>query len=227
MDRFEPALYSIEENIFIQEHAGEPPQVALRYGTPQCVNPKAVRPVLERIYELTESKKHNGEEWVGLESLKAAIATYVDAIKEWEEDKKKGAPYPPSMYEWDSRGRSRFGGIGSDAGFVKTYFDENGTRKPLGINLTSTEFGKKYIPEFVRRKMEGYQPPTELIVDEKLGHLTCPVCQHVENFDPEDPRKINVARGRMANHMIKSNKDVDDHRAAHAAIFRSGGSQVN
>jgi hypothetical protein len=150
----------------------------------------------------------------------------VDCQREWEADKKKGAPYPPTMFDWDSRGRARLHGVGSDAGFVNTYFDENGTRKKLGINLTGG-VSQKYQPEWVRRKVAAHQTPQELIIDDKLGHVTCPVCQFVVNYNPEDPTKLNIAKAQMAKHMLKATQDPDDHRAAHGAIFRSGGVQVS
>jgi len=227
IDRFEPALYSLEENMFLQEHIGESPNIALGKGTPPGVNPKAVRPVLQRVYDLNETEKHSGESWAGLEVLKGSISVYVDALKEWTEDKAKGAPYPPTTFEWDSRGRARQGGVGSDAHVVNTYFDEEGNRHALGINLIPTNVGQKYQPRWVRDKMKSYKVPDQLIHDESLGRFTCPICQHTESYDPENSRALNAARGRMANHMLKTNRLTDDHRASHAAIFRSGGKSVS
>jgi hypothetical protein len=225
--RFEPAFYSIEECEFLFENVGKAPAVALHKGTPQYVNPKAVRPVLEKVYELEELQKHSGSAWIGLDALKEVLRVYIDSVKGWEEDKQKGAPYPPTMFEWDSRGRARFAGVGSDAHYVNTFFDENGNRRKLGIHLTNEGIAQKYIPEWARRKMEAHRTPDSLIIDEGLGHVTCPVCQFVVNYDPTDTTKLNMAKAQMGKHMLKSTKSPDDHKAAYGAIFRSGGQQVS
>ncbi len=227
LEKFEPAFYSVEENLFLAENIGKAPAVAMARGVPLHVNPKAVRPVLERVYELMQLEEHEGQEWVGLEPLRESMRTYVTAITEWESDKRKGAPYPPPMFNWDTRGRARFGGVGSDSMFVNTYFDENGGRKKLGVALTPGSVSQKYIPEWVRRKMAVTDAPSELIINEKLGHIECPVCQFIVNFNPDDPTKINIAKAQMGKHMIKATKDPDDHKAAYGAIFRSGGQQVS
>lgn len=227
INRFEPAFYSIEENEFLFENVGKSPAVALHGGTPKNVNPKAVRPVLERVYELMELDKHQGQEWAGLDALKQSLRIYIDSVKEWEDDKRKGAPYPPTMFDLDSRGRARFGGIGSDAGYVSTYFDANGGRRKLGVNLTTDGIAQKYIPAWARRKMELHRTPQSLVIDEALGHVSCPVCQFVVNYNPDDTTKLNVAKAQMGKHMLRATKDPDDHKAAYGAIFRSGGEQVS
>jgi hypothetical protein len=224
--RFEPALYSIEENLFMAEHLGESPNVALNKGTPVNVNPKAVRPVLQRVFELIELEKHEGEAWIGVEALKSSIVTYVDSIHEWERDKRKGAPYPPTVYEWDTRGRARMHGVGSDAHMVKTYFDENGARKELGVPL-SGGIGAKYIPEWARRKAAAHRVNTDLVIDMDNGKMACPVCQYTVNFNKDDHSKLNIAKAQMAKHMKSDRKNPDDHRVAYGTIFGAGDREVN
>jgi hypothetical protein len=223
IERFEPAFYSIEENQFLLEHIGESPAVALSRGTPTGVNPKAVRPILEKVYELEELRTKRDQEWAGLDALRDSLTIYLAQIKQWEDDKRRGAPYPPTMYQWDSRGRARFAGVGSDAGYVSTYFDENGNRHKLGVDLVQNDLRERYMPEWARRKAAAHRTPQELIIDEKLGHITCPVCSFVVNYDPNEPAKLNIAKAQMGKHMLKDTRTPDDHKAAYGAIFRSGG----
>lgn len=219
MKTFEPALYSLEENQFIQAHAGEPPTVAFHGGLPVGVNPKAVRPILERLYELEELQRHKGIEWVGVEAVKEACGLYLKAYDRWQEARKRGAPFPPTFFEWDGRGRPHRFGVGSDAGYVRTVFDEEGNRRKLAVQLELGESGA-YVPEWLKTRVQA-PIPQELTEDQEKGLLQCPICAHSINYEPGVQSKRSIARAQMAKHLTSTRKEAEAHRVLHAAVFGS------
>jgi hypothetical protein len=223
MTRFEPALYSLAENAFLLEHAGESPAVALHSGLPEGCNIAAVKPALERFYELEELRKHNKQDWMGVEAVKESIRAYLQQHKQWTGMVRAGAPKNafPSFYEFDSRGRAHRYGVGSDAGFVRSVFDqETGERKTLGVDLIPTH-AEFVLPQIAKRNaLKGAAAfPEALVEDDENGLIQCPVCKHTENYDAGVQTKRNLARTRMGKHLVGATKEPDAHRHLYAAVF--------
>jgi len=212
---FDPVLLSVEENQFLIDHAGEAPQVALHHGVPRNVNANAVRPVLQVIYDLEELKRHRGQEWVGVEAVKAAAKVY---LREYEKEldlRRRGAPTHPTMYLWDAKGKAHRGGVGSDAGHVRTYFDENGDRKRYAIELIGDA-----APTFKAPWTKAAEPlPQDVIEDQEKGFFRCPLCEFTVNYDAGVQTQRNIARAKMATHLKSSKKDPDRHRELHGVVF--------
>src|SRR5688572_24590220 len=90
---FDPVKYSPEECNFLLSTLGKPPVVALR-DLPEGVNPAAVKPILQRVYDLEQLKEHEDLDWVGVEALKVAIQIYQREDAKWASDhaRNKRAP---------------------------------------------------------------------------------------------------------------------------------------
>lgn len=215
---FDPVKYSLEENQFLYQHLGKPPIVALQ-SIPDKVNIRAVKPVLERVYELSELQKHSQVGWKGVEELKAAIQAYLDQSKKWLETKRRfrGAPRFPSMSTFDRKGRAHPGGPDSDSGFVKTYFDEKGNRVPFAVNLVDDET-PSWKPDWVEETPAV--PEQGLITDLDKNRIEC-FCGHTESFKSESAASQRAARARMSKHLRASKSDVDRHREVYTMEFGS------
>ena len=202
MESFNPVRYSLEENQFFLKHLGESPVLALQATTPKGVNPVAVQEVLGEFYELDELEKHRGVPWAGKEVVTQVITRYLSEYEKWREMAKRGAPRFPTMYAWDGKGRPHRGGVTSDSGEVTTYFDENGDRQPLAVNLR-----EKSMPDFNAPWVKKAEPiPESLIEDAEKGVLQCSIDGWTTNFKPESRQSYNMARGRMAKH-CRASKD--------------------
>ena len=202
MESFNPVRYSLEENQFFLKHLGESPVVALQETTPQGVNPVAVQEVLGELYELDELEKPRGVPWAGKAVVTQVITRYLSEYEKWREMAKRGAPRFPTMYAWDGKGRPHRGGVTSDSGEVTTYFDENGDRQPLAVNLR-----EKSMPDFNAPWVKKAEPiPESLIEDAEKGVLQCSIDGWTTNFKPESRQSYNMARGRMAKH-CRASKD--------------------
>jgi len=202
MESFNPVRYSLEENQFFLKHLGESPVLALQTTTPQGVNPVAVQEVLGEFYELDELEKHRGVPWAGKEVVTQVITRYLSEYEKWREMAKRGAPRFPTMHAWDGKGRPHRGGVTSDSREVTTYFDENGDRQPLAVNLR-----EKSMPDFNAPWVKKAEPiPESLIEDAEKGVLQCSIDGWTTNFKPESRQSYNMARGRMAKH-CRASKD--------------------
>ena len=202
MESFNPVRYSLEENQFFLKHLGESPVLALQATTPKGVNPVAVQEVLGEFYELDELEKHRGVPWAGKEVVSQVITRYLTEHEKWGEMAKRGAPRFPTMHAWDGKGRPHRGGVTSDSGEVTTYFDENGDRHPLAVNLR-----EKSMPDFNAPWVKKAEPiPESLIEDAEKGVLQCSIDGWTTNFKPESRQSYNMARGRMAKH-CRASKD--------------------
>lgn len=217
MNTFDPVKYSLEENQFLYEHVGQPPVVALQ-AIPEKVNSRAVKPVLERVYELIELEKHSGREWGGLDKVKQAIKAYLTEAARWKGVKERfpKAPRFPSMYSFDARKRAHWSGPGSDSGKVSTYFDSEGKRVKFEINLVEDE-QEQWQPEWISNPKEAETP--QLVVDETNNRIECSVCGHTESFNPESRASFNAARARISKHLRKATNQVDAHRELHTLEF--------
>lgn len=209
---FNPVKFSIAENEYLLANLGKPPVVALR-GLPAEVNMAAVRPIMEQVYGLIELAKHSGQEWAGVEAMKAGISIYLEQAAKWKADKKRfrGAPRFPTMSIYDHRKRPHRQGPGSDAQEVQTYFDAAGNRHKFEVDLVPSG-----IPDWNAPGQEAPNPGG-LVVEEK--RIVCTVCTHTESFNPESRASQNAARARMSKHLRTSTDEVDRHRELHTLEF--------
>lgn len=245
LNTFDPVDYSIEENKFLLEHLGEPPVVALKsiraerlvsphpkdaspFYYPDGVNPKAVKPIIDRVYELEELEKHEGvpeggQPWVGVERLKQAIRVYIEKSEKWKADTKRGGPRFPSLYTYDARGGRHLNGPGSDSGKVKTYFDEAGKRVPFAVSLFAVE-ESDWSPEWSQADLPSIK--SALKHDEAMHRFECGVvgadgqpCGHTESYNTNSRASMAAARGRMSKHFRTATFEVTQHREAHTMEF--------
>jgi hypothetical protein len=85
---FDPVKFSNAENEFLLETLGLPTAVALRQ-LKYPVNPKAVKPILDRVNELEDLRKYDGSDWVGVEKLKQSIRKWQEQNIKWANDFKR------------------------------------------------------------------------------------------------------------------------------------------
>lgn len=211
--KFDPVLFSEEENNWLLDNVDKPLIVALRDSRPG-VNPKQVRPLLERIAELEQLKVHENQSWIGFDAIRAAIRVFLREDAKWQADhqRNKRAPRFPSLYSYDSKGRARLGGPGSDAGQVRTYFNEKGNRVPFAIDLVPD-----YIPEWAPPGVTEVTEP-DLNVNAELNRIEC-FCGHTEQFKPDSRASFNAARARMSKHLRKTSEEVERHRELYTNEF--------
>jgi hypothetical protein len=203
MEIFRPVRYSLQENQFFLNHLGESPVVAMEGAIPEGVNPVSIQEVLGAVYELNELERHRGVKWAGSKAVGEIIQRYLTEAKKWAEMSERGAPRFPTMHTWDGKGRPHRGGIASDSGSVSTFFDDNGDRKPLSLNLRGAGHG-----EFIAPWIKTEEPiPDALDEDMERGVLQCPVDGWATNFKPESRQSYNIARARMAKHCRSSKNE--------------------
>ena len=216
INSFDPVDYSVQECQFLIGALGKPPIVAMA-EVPAKVNPKAVKPILDRVYELLEMQKHNPAfQWVGVPALVEKLEAYLRENARWKADNKRfrKAPRFPSMYSFDSKGRAHRGGIGSDSGRVRSYFSPDGERVRFEIPLFNEFAGEWAPPGFTEKSTSG-----GLVVDDVNNRIECKVCGHTESFKPESRASYSAARARMSKHLRKATDKVDEHREIHTAEF--------
>lgn len=214
-ETFDPVLYSINENKFFLEALGKPPVVALR-EMPTNLNARAVEPLLRKVYELEQLREHEGVQWVGVEALKEKIEAYLRENAKWKADalRFKRAPRWPSMFSFDTKGRAHRGGVGSDSGRVRTYFNDVGERVPFEIPFSgeiNDEWGGPVGTEVA--------PKSLLKVNNDLNRIECGICGHTESFKAESRTSYNAARARISKHLRKATTNVDEHRELHVQEF--------
>lgn len=227
LETFDPVRLSIEENQFLLAHLGKPTVVALR-DVPANVNPKAVRPILERVNELEELRAHAGEHWAGVSALQQAIKIYLEQAAKWERDHQryKGAPRFPSMYSFDHRGRPHRGGPGSDGDTVSTYLDDaTGERHLLSVPLHPNGLAD-WKPAWLRggpdaqvALPEAVKAGTFVKDDGEKRRIECLVCGHTESYNPDSASSRRVALARIGKHMVKTKTEELRHKEAHSIEF--------
>jgi hypothetical protein len=239
MEYFDPVDYSVEELAFIIAHAGEPTIVALSHLTQERLaepargkdgrikdknpvfyplgNPNALRPLFERLNELDEMQKHQGEPWCGVEAIKTAAKRFIAENERWKRDYKRGAPRWPSLYSYDSKGRPHRDGPGSDSGKVRTYFTEEGKRASFRVPFVPKDLDGGSLEWANRAKADD--PTSGLYVDHDKHRIECLVCHHTEQFNPESRKSFSGARGRMSRHLRSAKTEVEAHREVHTAEF--------
>jgi hypothetical protein len=220
LNTFDPVLYSIKENEALLSLLGKPPVVALR-EIPAGVNPAAIKPIVNRVYELQELEKHEGIEWVGVGALKEKIETYLRENAKWLADKRRSqrAPRFPSLYSYDAKGRPHLGGPGSDSGRVRTYFNSKGERVPFEINLLSSDIDNWQPPTFSSEITSD--PKAGLFVNAEKNRIECgvPGCGHTEAYKNESRASFNAARARMSKHLRKPGNSEELHREIYSQEF--------
>ena len=234
---FDPVQFSLEENTWLLKHIGEPWIVAgkdirpesyvpgsrsdknpIRY--PDGVNPNAVKPVVDRIYELIELETRLGTKWCGVEVVKESVSTYLAQAARWKADKRRGAPRFPSLQSYDTKGRPHISGPGSDSEQVNTYFAPDGSRKPFAVEYVPSGVGE-WKAEWAEKVAEVAEQPVEgLHVNKELSRIEC-FCGHTEKFNSESRASFNAARGRISKHLRndKAPELVEQHRELHTSEF--------
>lgn len=218
-ETFDPVRYSIEENKFLLDKIGQPTSVALADGVPTGVTVAAVRPAIDRIYELIELEKHRGQEWVGIDRIKVAIQTYLDQQARWAADKRRfpRAPRFPSMHSFDGKNRPHRGGPGADSGQVRTYFDKSGNRIPFAVNLTANSETGGWVPEWTKAAVNT----KSLDHDVDSHRYECPVCKHTESYKADSSASEKAALSRMSKHLRNDTTEVELHRELYTNVFGS------
>jgi hypothetical protein len=204
--------------------------VAFKDPIPVGCSPKALQDSLSEIYDLVEMEKHRGAQWCGVEAIKSSIRTYVTEATKWEANKRqRGAVRFPSMHTFDGRGRAFRGGVGSDSGEVKTYFDAQGARHNFAVDYH--DGSPEWVPEWIATPKDGVATgkPTDqqiggIIDNPEKARVECPVCGHTESYNLDSATSRSAARGRMSKHFKTAKKDVDAHREASVKEF--GGTSV-
>lgn len=214
INTFDPTLFSIQENKFLLENLSKPTLVALQNAA--GVNVRAVKPVLERTNELESLKEHTGSHWVGFEALRESIRAYLRENEKWKRDKQRSrrAPRYPSLYSFDQKGRAHLGGIGSDSGRVRTYFDAKGNRVPFEVELMPDGLPEWAAPGFTEAPTSG-----GLKVDDALNRIECLVCGHTESFKGESRSSYAAARARISKHLRSAKSNPERHKEVHAEEF--------
>jgi hypothetical protein len=218
---FDPVRFSTAENEWLLDNIGKPTVVAMRDGR-QGVNPKAVRPVIDRIHELSELEKHENLKWVGVERIKQSIQTWLTQNKKWAADAKmsRRAPRWPSLYSFDARGRAHRSAPDSDSGIVKTYFGPAGERLPFAVDLIPDHSDTWQPPVFTEQSMDP-----QLYVNSESHRIECKVpvgdsfCGHTESYKESSRASYNAARARMSKHLRKATESVEAHRELHTNEF--------
>lgn len=209
-----PAKYSEAEGEFILAHLGEPPVVALR-AVSGNVNPKAVEPLIRRVYELGELEKHENQSWVGIDAVKEHFEIYLTHMRKWRSDRRRGAPRFPSMFSYTAKGRPVWASSGADGGIVKTYFTPQGKRASFEIDLVPDGV-QEWHPEWA--SADEPTGDTGVRANNELNRWEC-FCGHTETFKAESRASYSAARARLSKHMRTTTEDVERHREVYAMEF--------
>lgn len=220
MDTFDPVKYSKEENQFLLENVGKAPIVALNNALPNGVNPRAVRPVLQEVYDREELKKHEKVEWVGIEAVKEKINDFLTLDAKWEKDwvQSRGrVPRFPTLYSRDGKGKFHWAGPGSDSGHPKHY-TKNGEVQTFELNLGG---GVDEWAEGDVFALPTSSTPLALIFDAEKTRIECPICHHTESYKAESRSSYNAARARMSRHLSTAPDEKDLHAELRTLEFGS------
>lgn len=217
MDTFNPVKYSKEENAFLLENVGKPPIVALNGLNKVGVNPRAVRPVLQEVYDREQLRTHEGVVWAGIDALKEKIKDYLTIDAQWESAHQKSrgrVPRYPTLYTRDGKGRFHWGGPGSDSDYPKHY------EKDGAICAFELDLGGDVVEEW---DFEAgiVQPKMVLIHDEAKSRIECPICNHTESYKKESRSSFNAARARMSKHLKSATEEQSLHWELHTMEFGS------
>lgn len=208
----EPALLAKEEIAFLLDHIGEVPAVAKKSLSGSNANPAAVMPIIERIAELIELERVDGEKWIGIDLVKEGLNVYLaDRARSEKESARQVKPELknialfPTLYSFDGKGRAHEGGTGSDSSYQRTYFDpKDKKRKPLFI-----DFQPSNVEDWKPSWLEGVrEAPKELLIDHDKMRIECLLCNHAESYRKDSNASYSAAMARMSKHM-KDPKNID------------------
>ena len=222
---FDPALYNDVELPKIMElKLGLSPAVLLpeiEDLPPDSVS--TLTPLIERIFDLEELKKHRGEEWIGMDVVRESCQLMLDYQKQYQANKaRSGLGFHPSMHTFDSRKRARRGGIGSDSGRVRTYFDDENKRVKFAVSLTAEAGSEQWVFSSATVDTQwgdlsevetGPGTVIELIERERgeNGIVECPICGHAETYLLDDRSSEVTARSNMRRHCKKAKNEIEAH----------------
>lgn len=239
-DILEPAEYSLEECRFLLQHIGEPAIVAVDGGVPIGVNEVQVRPLLGRVYELEELRKHKAHAWAGIEAVKTAFAKFLQWMDTTAEIQRRGGPKHVSMYGVDGAGRLFKYAIGSDSGMVRSAITgRNGTRERFAVELTRPDgqilpslddiapwlqgdperfAGDKVEEDWGQKKGKKFLSPN--------GTIRCTICGRSETFRTDNHASYNAARARLIRHLKNAKEEIDRHLILHQTYSTGPGTSV-
>lgn len=214
MDSFNPVLYSAEENKFLLENVGTSPKVALFKSIPPGVNPRAVRPVLQEVFDREELEKVEKVEWIGIPAIKASINAFLTEDVKWEAEWKRTrgrVPRYPTMFTRDGKGRFHAAGPGSDSNMPRSWEDAQGGKHFFEVFLN----GDPHMTD----EADVPAAPKSLIHDEAKHRIECPICAHTESYNLDSRASFNAARGRMSKHLKKPKNETSLHAELHTNEF--------
>lgn len=216
----EPALLSHDECKFLIDNVGTVSVVALK-NVPPGVNPLAVKPILDRVTELQNLEKYEGEKWVGLDRIKEGLQVYLDDRARCEavaarvgKGQKMVATFP-SMFTFDAKGRPNYYAAGSDSSYPRTYFDPvTKQRRLLVIPLVPSS--DEWVPPWLEGVKEA---PKDLLEDTEKLRVECRICGHAESYREGSAASERAARARMAAHMKRADFEPELHREYYTNVY--------
>jgi hypothetical protein len=219
---FDPVIFSDEENLFIQKHVGKSPAAAFtgaKYGP--GFSRIGVEAFLSRIRDLKDVQELHKLPWVGEEPIVERSNMWMEYRERYKAAKALNpSSAHPSMFHFTADGSEYYQGVGSDSGLVRTYFDEDGTRRPWALPLTKAHDAQSQAAWGSQEIVESMQDD-RLAVNEDLtlGKVECSICGHTETWDPDKPTGRGPARRKMKKHCMSARKDVAMHRKLGVEVF--------
>lgn len=220
MNTFNPVGFNREELDFLLENIGKAPVVAFRQPLSSDRRRKAVRPILQEVYDRILLEQEEGVKWAGVEVIKTTIRNWIrEDAKNAENYRRSGGRIPrnPSLYVRDAKGKYHFGGSGSDSDLPRSFTNEKGERVPYEVSLDAPSSEEQWMDNFVVK-----QGPMALIKDVEKSRIECPICHHTESWKPDSHMSYNAARARMSRHLKdQRNKEVSLHMELYTMEFHS------
>ena len=223
--RFEPAEYSVQELRFLLTILGKPPVVVRDMTLPPGVVRAQALKLITACYELQEKFAHSEVPWVGYDRVREAIERTLVWYQTSAELVRRGGPKHPSMQTWDGN-RFMPRGPESDSGMVRTEILSDGSRRPLGLDLSSPD-GQGVGPNLIGaapwlsptgagavQDLLSSTPSALLYTVNEHSHtgtITCPICEWVESYSSQKANGKNLAMGRMTKHLKHSKTQKDKH----------------
>lgn len=219
LELFEPALLSLEENEFVLAHLGETANVALHEMDDEGVNPRAIRPVLQRFTELEELQEQRGVKWAGYDAIKDSITRYLDWQRRSQDIQKDGGPRHPSQHVWDDEGAMHRAGSGADSSdMVRSEILDDGSRKTFSVRLRDRDQQKRANMPWVKGQTtrpsdSSADAPKDRIIAGK-GSFICSICDEaIATFKKGNAASKNLARRKVQKHLSTARANVSRHRA--------------
>lgn len=225
-EKFEPALFSIEELEFLLDHLGETPNVALHEMDEEGVNPKAIRPILTRFVELDELEKVRKVPWAGYDAIKDSIKRYLDWHNKTAELQEEGLPRHPSQHNFEEDGTVTRGGTGADSSeMVRSEILDTGERKVFTVRLRDVKGGGSMKAPWLGGPKSKSAPAKtatakveekdQIVHDRKRGLYMCGICDEAicTYSKTGGARSLTMAKRKVERHLRTSRKAPARHRA--------------